>query len=288
MADSAEGLEPQTGRKRAAFPFVRFLLTAFLAALMAFPLYTNLMGGFKTNGQLFTTPFALPNPPTLEAYISILGRGAAFWTFLYNSVLIAAFTILITLFCALAAGVALSRIRFRGRTLLFNFFVMGLLFPLTVAILPLYLQLRSFGLLGTKTGVILAEAAFSLPLSIFIITGFFRDIPWELQDAVAMDGGGIITFAVKICLPLSTPVITTVTIITLILSWNQFLLPLIVLNDAGDFTIPLGVMQFQGQFTTGWNLIMAFITISLLPMALFYIFLQRYIVAGLTAGATKG
>lgn len=274
--------------KRRRFPVLRFLVTAILAAIIFFPVYTNLMGGFKTNGQVFADPFGLPQPFTLEAYIAVLGRTGAFWTFLWNSTLIAASTIVLTLATSLAAGIALSRISFRGRTLLYNFFIMGLLFPLTVAILPLYLQLRGFGLLGTRIGVILAEAAFSLPLSVFIITGFFREIPWELQDAVAIDGGGIMTFALRVALPISTPVITTVTIVTLIMSWNQFLLPLIVLNDASQFTIPLGVMQFQGQFTTGWNLIMAFVTMSIVPVALFYIFLQRYIVAGLTAGATKG
>jgi raffinose/stachyose/melibiose transport system permease protein len=125
-------------------------------------------------------------------------------------------------------------------------------------------------------------------LSIFIFTGFFREVPNELQDAVFIDGGGLITFGTKVVLPLSTPVISTVTIITLIQSWNQFLMPLLVLDNPQKFTIPLGVMQFQGQFTTNWNQIMAFISISLLPMTLFYIFLQKYIVAGLTAGAVKG
>jgi len=267
---------------------IRVLTASGFAIVMFFPLYTNFIGGFKTNGQLLSDPFGLPTPFTFEPFQTILGRSGEFWTFFYNSVVIAAVTILLTLFCSMAAGVALSRISFKGRTLLFNFFVMGLLFPLTVAILPLYLQLRNFGLLGTRAGVILAETAFALPLSIFIFTGFFKDIPWELQDAVAMDGGGVITFALRVILPISAPVMTTVTIISLIMSWNQFLLPLVVLSNEQTFTIPLGVMQYQGQFTTGWNYIMAFITISIIPMALFYLFLQKYIVAGLTAGATKG
>jgi raffinose/stachyose/melibiose transport system permease protein len=163
-----------------------------------------------------------------------------------------------------------------------------MLFPFTVAILPLYLQLRVMGLLGTRAGVILSEAAFNLPLSIFIFTGFFREIPRELQDACEVDGGGMLTFAYKIVVPLSTPVVSTVSIIILVQSWNQFLLPLLVLDDARLFTIPLGVMQFQGQFTTGWNLIMSFITISILPTAVFYFSMQKYVVRGLTAGAVKG
>jgi raffinose/stachyose/melibiose transport system permease protein len=269
-------------------PLLRTLAGTIAAIVLFFPLYTNLVGGFKTNGQLISDPFGLPHPFTLHAFALLLGSSDQFWSFFYNSVIIAAGTILLTLVCSMAAAVALSRLQFRGRTLLFNFFIMGLLFPLTVAILPLYLQLRGLGILGSRAGVILAEAAFSLPLSIFIFAGFFRDVPWELQDAVQIDGGGIITFAVRVMVPISAPVITTVTIITMIMSWNQFLLPLIVLSDQAKFTIPLGVMQFQGQFTTGWDYIMAFITISLLPITLFYIFLQKYIVAGLTAGATKG
>ncbi len=267
---------------------VRFLIGLLLALLIFFPLWTNLAGSFKTTGQIFADPFGLPNPFTGEAYKTVMGRTGAFWSFFFNSIVIAALTIFLTVLSAMLAAIALSRIRFRGRELLFNFFVMGLLFPLTVAILPLYIQLRNFGLLGTRIGVILAEAAFALPFAIFVLTGFFRDIPWELQDAVSIDGGGIMTFAFRVAVPLSTPVVSTVTIITLISSWNQFLLPLMVLDDPGAFTIPLGVMQFQGQFTTGWNMIMALITISIIPVVLFYVFLQKYVVAGLTAGAVKG
>ena len=230
---------------------LRFTIGLTVALAMFFPLWTSLAGGFKTNGQIFADPFGVPSPFNLEPYRVILGKSAAFWTFMSNSVLIAAAVIGITVLCSMSAGIALSRIRYRGRELLFNFFVMGLLFPLTVAILPLYLQLRNFGLLGTRAGVILAEAAFGLPFAIFVFTGFFRDIPWELQDAVSIDGGSIFTFASRVVFPLSAPVVTTVTIITLIGSWNQFLLPLIVLDNARAFTIPLGVMQYQGPVHNG-------------------------------------
>lgn len=265
------------------------IVTSILGAIIFFfPVYAVIIGGFKTNGQLLDDPFGIPNPFIPEAYILILLKSNQFWTFLFNSFFISGSVILLTLATAMPASLALSRIKFRGQSLIYNFFLMGMLFPITVAILPLYLQLRNFGLLGTRFGLDLAQAAFSLPLSIFIFTGFFREVPNELQDAVFIDGGGVLTFGTKVVLPLSTPVVSTVTIITLIQSWNQFLMPLLVLDDPRKFTIPLGVMQFQGQFTTNWNQIMAFITISLLPMTLIYIFLQKYIVAGLTAGAVKG
>ena len=266
----------------------RIIIGVICAILFFFPVYAVVIGGFKTNGQLLNDPFGLPNPFNFEAYRMILLKSNEFWIFLGNSVLISSAVILLTLATAIPAALALSRVVFPGRKFFFNFFIMGMLFPITVAVLPLYLQLRGLGLLGTRTGLILSQAAFSLPMSIFILTGFFKEIPGELQDAVYIDGGGLFTFGFRIVMPLSTPVISTVTIITLIQSWNQFLMPLLVLDNSDKFTIPLGIMQFQGQFTTNWNQIMAFITISLLPMALFYIFLQKYIVAGLTAGAVKG
>ncbi len=267
---------------------LRFFISLFISLIMFFPLYMVIAGGFKSRGQLMNDPFGLPLPFSIDAYTAILGTTELFWGFFYNSVLVSASTIVLVLISSIGAGIALSKIRFRGRSLLFNFFIMGMLFPLTVAILPLYLQLRGLGLLGTRAGVILAQAAFNLPLSIFIITGFFREVPRDLQDACSIDGGGILRFSRWILVPLSAPVLSTVTVIVLIQSWNQFLLPLLVLDKSAMFTIPLGVMQFQGQFTTAWNQVMAFITISILPMALFYFTMQKYVVKGLAEGAIKG
>ncbi len=267
---------------------IKIGISILISVVTLFPIYAVLINSFKTNGQIFSAPFTLPAPPNLDAYVGILTKNADFWVFFFNSSIVAIGTIFLILITAFMASLALSRLRFPGHAKFYNYFVMGMLFPLTVAILPLYLQLRSLGMIGSLSGVILAQVAFGLPTSIFILTGFFREIPQEFQDATQVDGGGIGTFGFKILLPISTPVISTVTVINFIQSWNQFLLPLLVLDNKKTFTIPLGVMQYQGQFTSGWNFIMAFITISMIPMLLFYIFLQKYIVAGLTAGAVKG
>jgi raffinose/stachyose/melibiose transport system permease protein len=267
---------------------LRFVVGLIVAAIMMFPIYTALMGGFKAQGQIFSNPFGLPVPFSLEAYANILVETTNFWQLFLNSVLVVALVLAIVICFSMSAAFAIARIKFRGNKLLFNFFIMGLLFPLTVAILPLYLQLRGLGLTGTRLGVVLAEAAFGFPLSIFIFVGFFRDIPRDLQDACEIDGGTLFTFFVKVIIPLSLPAISTVAILNFIASWNQFLLPLLVLDSDTKFTIPLGVMQFQGQYTTGWNFIMAFITLSMLPIGIFYYSAQRYVVKGLTAGAIKG
>ncbi|MDA3811645.1 MAG: carbohydrate ABC transporter permease [Spirochaetaceae bacterium] len=268
--------------------FFRIIISGLTAFVMFFPILTVILGGFKEKGQIFSDPFGIPNPPTLTTFMEILGTSSSYWTLLFNSILISGSTIVIVIVFGMLAGVGLSRIKIKGQNLVYNYFIMGLLFPLTVAILPLFLQLRSLGLIGTRLGVVLIEAAFNLPLSIFILTGFFRNVPNELQDACSIDGGTIFTFFRKVLIPLSTPVISTVTIIVFIASWNQFMLPLLVLSDSATYTIPLGVMQYQGQYASGWNQIMAFITLSMLPIAIFYFVLQRYVVEGLTSGAVKG
>ncbi|MBN1649094.1 MAG: carbohydrate ABC transporter permease [Spirochaetales bacterium] len=271
---------------------LRFCISLLVAYVMIFPILALFFGGFKTQGEILSNPFGFPSPITIETYKLILGVTSSYWRLLLNSTIIAFFTIAVVNVLAMSVGVGLSRVEFRGRKILYNFFLMGMLFPLTVAIIPLYLQLRSYGLtIGvakSQLGVVLAQAAFNLPLSIFIFTGFFREIPNELQDACNIDGGTLLTFFRRVIIPLSTPVISTVTIIVFIASWNQFLLPLLVLSDANAYTLPLGVMQYQGQFSSNWHQIMAFVTLSVLPISIFYFVLQKYVVEGLTAGAVKG
>lgn len=270
------------------FTYLRIMLILVLSAVALFPIYAVLVNSFKNNGEIFSSPFTLPSVFIASAYVGILTKNADFWIFLTNSCLVALGTISLNLLVSFMAALALSRLHFRGRTIMYNYFIMGMLFPITVAILPLYLQLRALNLIGSLNGVVLSQVAFSIPMSVFILTNFFKEIPQELQEATQVDGGGIWTFGFRVLLPISGPVVSTVTILTFIQSWNQFLLPLLVLDNRKTFTIPLGVMQYQGQFTSGWNFIMAFITISMIPMVLFYLFLQKYIVSGLTAGAVKG
>lgn len=219
------------------YKYIRMLVILVLSIVVLFPIYAVLVNSFKTNGEIFSTPFSLPVAPTFAAYIGILTKNADFWIFLTNSCLVALGTIGLNLLVSFMAALALSRLRFKGRTLLYNYFIMGMLFPLTVAILPLYLQLRSLKLIGSLNGVILSQVAFAIPMSVFILTGFFKEVPQELQEATQVDGGGIWTFGFRVLLPISGPVVSTVTILSFIQSWNQFLLPLLVLDNRKTFTI---------------------------------------------------
>jgi len=186
------------------------------------------------------------------------------------------------------AAFIFARLTFPGREIIFNFFVLGTLFPLTVAVLPLYITLRQSNLLDNLLGIILPQVAFSLPVAIFILRGFFRTIPVELEDAAYIDGCTTFGFFWRILLPLSRPALATIGVLNLVGSWNNFLLPLLVLNKEDLWTLPMGVMQYQGQYGSDWAAVMAFVTLSMVPAIIFYFLAERQLVAGLTAGAVKG
>jgi raffinose/stachyose/melibiose transport system permease protein len=157
-----------------------------------------------------------------------------------------------------------------------------------VAILPLYVQLRTFHLLDTRIGVILPQAAFGLALMLMLLRGFIKAIPMELEEAAAIDGYGRFGFLFRIVVPLSTPILATTAVLTLVSSWNNFFTPLLVFNTEKKFTLPLGVMGYMGEHAADWNLILAFLTLAMIPAIVIYVLFQRYIVAGLTGGAIKG
>jgi raffinose/stachyose/melibiose transport system permease protein len=187
-----------------------------------------------------------------------------------------------------ALAFAFSRIKFRGRELLYNILSLGLLFPLGIATLPVFLQIRSLHLLNSYWGVILPLVAFSLPLNVIILRTFFHAIPDELEDAASLDGCTRMGFFAHIILPLARPALATVATLSVIAAWNEYFLSLLVLVDEKKWPLPLGIMQYQGQYGTDWTPIMAYVMILIVPAVLFYLVTEKYIVTGLTGGELKG
>lgn len=266
---------------------LKYVILIFFSLLVLVPLGVTILGGFKTSGELLLSPFSLPQVWLTSNYISIL-TGDVFWRLLRNSVLVMLGTATGVVILASMAAFVFSRIKFRGRELLFNFMTLGLLFPIAVAILPLYITLRQAGLIDTLWGIILPQIAFGLPLNILILRGFFSQVPQELEEAAAIDGCGSVGFFFQILLPLVRPALAAVVVLTMVASWNNFFLPLLVLNSDSLYTVPLGIMQYQGQYSTDWAKIMAFISLALVPTIAFYLLAERQIISGLTAGAVKG
>ncbi len=268
---------------------LRYAACGLMLLIVAVPLYIAVSGGFKDMSQLQTDPMGLPSPFVAGNYLDMLtGKTGHFWRQMGNSLIIAAGTIAILLVTASFSAYALARMRFRLNGPIYGIFQLGFFFPLAVAILPLYLQMRSLGLIDKYMGVILPQVAFQIPMQVMLLRGFFKGIPVEFEEAAAIDGYGPFGFLFNIVVPLSTPILSTVAILTLIASWNNFFTPLIVLNTAAKYTLPMGVMDFMSQYATGWNLILAFLALAMVPAIVIYILCQKYIVAGLTGGAIKG
>ncbi|MFN7102298.1 MAG: carbohydrate ABC transporter permease, partial [Pseudorhizobium sp.] len=160
-------------------------------------------------------------------------------------------------------------------------------FPVATAILPLFIRIRDLGLLDSYWGVILPQVAFGLGMSILLFRNYFRNLPEELFQAAFVDGCGYIRFFWYVSLPLSRPIVATVSIVTFVNSWNSYILPLIMLNTETKYPWPLGIMVYRGEFGTEWQLVLAFITLTILPTVIVFFLAQKHIIAGLTAGAVK-
>lgn len=264
-----------------------YLIAFAVLAMIIIPVAFAVLGGFRSMGQLSENPVSLPNPWVFTNYADVLTLGT-FWKQLSNSALIAFLTTIFVLPAASLAAFVLSRYSFRGRESIYTLFTFGLLFPVTVAIVPLFVVIRQINLLDNPLGVALPQAAFALPLSIVIMRPFFRSIPAELEEAAAIDGCGPFRFYRSIMLPLSRPVLSTIAVIAIVTSWNSFLLPLVVLSDSTGWTLPIGVTNFSTQYTTDTARVLAFTTLSMVPALLFYLVAERQIVSGLSSGAVKG
>ncbi|MBK8780475.1 MAG: carbohydrate ABC transporter permease [Anaerolineales bacterium] len=268
---------------------LQYFILSVIVVIVFIPIVMLIFGALKTRGELLSHPYALPIPPRWENITLILGKPSySFWPMLRNSLLVMFSTTFgVVIMCSLAAFV-FARMEFRGKGWAFNLFTLGLMFPINVAILPVYFVLRQMNLIDNLWGVIIVQTAFQLSGNIMILRGFFTAVPAELQDAAYIDGCTAFGFFWRVLLPLARPALAAVAALTMIMSWNDLLIPLVILNSDKLWTLPLGTMQFQGQYGQDLSLVSAFVAISALPTILFYLLAERQIVSGLTAGAVKG
>ena len=263
-----------------------YTVAVLIAAIVIVPLVYVLLGGFRTTGQIAAKPVDLPHPWVTGNYTEVL-RSGSFWREVANSTFIAVVETVLVVATGALAAFPLSRYLFRGREGLYTLFTLGLLFPVSVAVLPLYILLRQMGLLDHLLGVALPDAAFDLPVTIVILRPFMRAVPAELEDAAIIDGCSRFGFFWRVLLPLSRPALMTVSILAFVKSWNNFLLPLLVLTDEHGWTLPLGVANYSTQYSQDTARVLAFTALSMLPALGFFVLAERRIVGGLS-GAVKG
>jgi raffinose/stachyose/melibiose transport system permease protein len=263
-----------------------YVIAIALAVVVIVPIAYVVLSGFRTTGQIAADPVALPHPWVTHNYTKVIASGG-FWRQVGNSAIVAAIATVLVVGVSALAAYPLARFQFRGREAIYTFFTFGLLFPIAVAALPLYLLLRQLHLDESLLGVALPEAAFGIPITVIILRPFMRAVPVELEDAAAIDGCTSFGFFWRVLLPLTRPALLTVIILSVITSWNNFILPLLVLTDPSHWTLPLGAANYSTEHSADTAGVLAFTTLSIIPALVFFLFAERRIVGGLS-GAVKG
>jgi raffinose/stachyose/melibiose transport system permease protein len=266
-------------------PFV-YVVALALVGITVVPVAYIWVNGFRSTPQINNDPSGWPDPWLFSNYWTVLST-EQFWQQVGNSTIIALGTTFGVMLLGMLAAFVIARYEFWGRNALYSLFTAGLLFPITVAILPLYLMLQALHLIDTLPGVIIPQIAFALPVTVIILVPFLRAIPGELEDAAYIDGTSRFGFFWRILLPLSGPGLVTVGVLAFVASWNAYLLPLLLLYNPANRTLPLGVQLFSTDHSQDTALVLAFTTLAMLPAIVFFTIAQRQIVGGLT-GAVKG
>jgi len=266
--------------------WVTYVAAFALVGICIGPVLYIIIGGFRTNAEITINPSGFPTTWQFVNYAEVL-KSSVFWREVANSVICGVFTTLGVVVLGVAASFVLARYTFSGRAAMYALFASGLMFPMTVAITPLYILIKGLGLTDNLAGIILPQIAFALPTTIIILVPFLRAIPKELEEAAAIDGASRLGFFFRMVIPLSVPGVVTVGILAFIASWNSYMLPLFILNNEGSYTLPLGVQAFASQYSVDTARVLAFTSLSMIPALVFFSIFEHRIISGLS-GAVKG
>ena len=262
------------------------VVLALNAFIMIYPLIVMVLSSFKTNAEIFTSPFALPQSFTL-ANAGKVWSDTNFVQYLANSLIVTGASIALILLFSTMAAYAIARYEFRFSNAVLMFFLSGMTVPLKLAIIPLFIQLDTLHLIDTYTGLVLVYVAMGIPSAIFIMTGFLRSLPRELEEAARLDGANELRVMVSVMLPMARPAMVIVSIQNAVPIWNDFFFPLILITSDRLKTLPQGLTVFMGEFTTNWGVLFTGLSLAALPITLVYIALSRQFIAGITQGAVK-
>ncbi|RNB83560.1 carbohydrate ABC transporter permease [Brevibacillus panacihumi] len=266
--------------------YAKYLILLLFSFLMLYPVFLMISSSFKSNLEILTSPLGLPHSFSFENYVLVWEK-VSFGSYVWNSVYVSALSVFFILFISSLAAFYLSRFSFRWNPFVLFFFMIGLMLPMKLAILPLYMIMLQLNLLDTLTSLVILYVAGGIPFAVFVFYGFFRTLPTELDQSARLDGCNSFQVYYKIILPLMKPALATVGIVHLIGVWNDFFYPLIFLKSEELSTIPLGVLTLFGEYDTEWNLLFASLTISSLPMIVAFLFASKQFIEGLTSGAIK-
>ncbi|NHF63410.1 carbohydrate ABC transporter permease [Microcella pacifica] len=272
-------------RRRASLGWVLLHAVVILgAALMFFPFLWTVVTSLSDGIGLSTEPSLWPENPSLSGYETLFTE-RPFARVVVNSFVLATLTTIAQLFTSATAAYAFSRLPFRGRGIVFAIYLATMMIPLQVLVVPLFAQIKAFGLINTYLGALLPT--FAAAFGIFLLRQAINQVPRELDEAATLDGAGHFRIFWQIIIPNIRPALATLTIFAFMGSWNSFLWPLIVLRDAELQTLPIALAALQGQYTTAWDVVMAGSVVSIIPMLALYIFAQKYVIQGVASSGIK-
>ncbi|MEU9887410.1 carbohydrate ABC transporter permease [Sphaerisporangium sp. NPDC051017] len=283
-------MKPQTVKRVKASGLNTAAIVIFLFAV--FPVYWMVATAFKPNDEIFTTRFIpFPLAPTMDHVSRVLTQGVAghsIWRYLSNSAIVALGTVLIGAVFALLAATAVSRFRFRFRTSFLILLLIVQMVPAEALLIPLFLMVKRLGLYDQLVGLIIVNVGFTLPFAIWMLRTFVAAVPKELEEAAAIDGAGRFVTFWRVLFPLVAPGLVATSIFSFITAWNELVFALTLINDQGNYTMPVALQFFTSQRSTDWGGIMAASTLMTIPVIVFFLLVQRRMVSGLVAGAVKG
>lgn len=264
------------------------VVVVVLAVLLCFvfPFIWVVLTSIRPDADLFVDNLRIiPQHVTFAKYTSLFG--SEFLTYILNSVFVATTSTVVTIVVAIFAAYSFSRFRFKGRTSLLGVFAFSQLFPFVVLLTPLYIFFYKLHLVNTYLGLIIAYTAISLPFCVYMLLGYFQSVPVSLDEAALMDGASTTRVVFRIVLPVAWPGIVATAVYVFVQSWNEYLFALTLMTDAPKKTVPVGLANFFGQYTTDWGAVMSASVIATIPTLIFFLFMQKQLVAGLAAGAVK-
>lgn len=266
---------------------VKVLILAVFFIFMAYPLIWLAYSSLKPLQEIYDSVFALPKSLNISNFIHIWSR-RTFQRYYINSLIVSSVSTLGIVLLSSLAGFIFGRVQFKGREVLFFILIAGMMIPVQVTLIPNFILLRTWNLFDTYLAMILPYIAFNIPISVFIMRGFFHELPKALEDAARIDGCSLRRTWASIMMPLATPALSTIIIFNFFAVWNELIFALTFTNRQEVRTIPVGIMDFVGQFETDYGYIFAALASASIPLLIVYFFGQKRIIQGLTAGALKG
>lgn len=271
--------------RKAVYTLVELLMAAY-AIMVLYPLFNMFMSSLKSTREMFQHPFALPTEWVFKNYRTVWVDGR-FGRYIGNSVSVTLVSMVIVVLFGSMAAFGIARYRYKLSTPIYLLFLSGIMLPLKAAIIPLFLIVRNLQLLDSHVALVCVFAAMGLPSTVFILAGFMRTIPRDLEDAARIDGSNDFGIYRRVIIPLSAPSIALVTIYNTVPIWNDFFFPLVFIRQDTLKTLPVGISSFFGQYQIDWALVFTSLSIAILPMLVLYLFMSRYFIKGITAGAIK-